>query len=214
MYYAFAIIKLRKIGDYGWTNILSYVKEQKVIFRLLSSITTIRGSKGSFEIKRHFTCQSADVVYAVFCSLCSDSVLFLYMGETYRSLAKRVDEHFRSARLGYRNPVGEHFQRPGHCAYHLSICCVWQNSSESARRKFTEMHFAHKLGTFRPFGMNIRSWKMWLKACWLCVGGVPFVICVLPISFPCASVSCLVDYRDVFLYLTKLIAVLRIHLYL
>ena len=123
----------------------------------VSSATSIRGSKGSFEIKRHFTCQSADVVYAVICSLCSDSVLMMYVGETFRSLAARGEEHLRAARLGYNTQVGEHFQRPGHCADHFTICCVWQNSGESARRKFTEMHLAHRLGTFRPSGMNIRS---------------------------------------------------------
>ena len=123
----------------------------------VSSATSIRGPKGSFEIKRHFTCQSADVVYAVICSLCSDSVLMMYVGETFRTLAARGEEHLRAARLGYNTQVGEHFQRPGHCADHFTICCVWQNSGESARRKFTEMHLAHRLGTFRPSGMNIRS---------------------------------------------------------
>ena len=123
----------------------------------VSPITDIRGPKGSFKIKRHFTCQSTDVVYLVMCSLCSDSVFFMYTGETYRTLEARGKEHVSSARLGSRNPIGEHFQRPGHCADHLSICVVWQNSGDSARRRFTEMHFAHKLGTFRPLGMNIRS---------------------------------------------------------
>ena len=123
----------------------------------VSSATNIRGPKGSFKITRHFTCQSADVVYAVMCTLCSDSVPMLYVGETFRSLAVRGEEHLRAARLGYRTQVGEHFQRPEHCADHIAIFCVWQNSGEGARRKFTEMHFAHKLGTFRPSGMNIRS---------------------------------------------------------
>ena len=123
----------------------------------VSSATTIRGPKGSFVIKRHFTCQSTDVVYAVICSKCSDSVLMMYVGETFRSLSARGEEHLRAARLGYHTQVGEHFQRPGHCADHFTICCVWQNSGESARRKFTEMHFAHKFGSFRPSGMNIRS---------------------------------------------------------
>ena len=81
----------------------------------------------------------------------------MYVGETYRSFAERGEEHLRSARLGYDNPVGEHFQQPGHCADHFTICCVWQNSGEGVRRKFTEMHLAHRLGTFRPSGMNIRS---------------------------------------------------------
>ena len=124
---------------------------------IVSSATFIRGPKGNFTVRRRFTCQSVDVVYAVICSLCSDATLMMYVGETYRSLADRGDEHLRSARLGYKNPVGEHFQQPGHCSAHLSICAVWQCADARLRRKFAEMRLAHKLGTFRPFGMNIRS---------------------------------------------------------
>ena len=125
--------------------------------RHVSSATTIRGPKGNFTVRRRFTCQSADVVYAVICSLCSDATLMMYVGETFRSLAVRGEEHLRAARLGYNTQVGEHFQRPGHCPDHFSILVLWQNSDARMRRRFAEMHFAHKLGTFRPSGMNIRS---------------------------------------------------------
>ena len=125
--------------------------------RWVSPITNIRGPKSEFTVRRHFNCQSADVIYAVICSLCSDRTLFMYVGETYRTLAKRGKEHESSARLGYNNPVGKHFQQPGHCADHFSIIGLWHSPHDAARRKFTEMHFAHKLGTFAPYGMNIRS---------------------------------------------------------
>ena len=96
-------------------------------------------------------------MYAIIYSLCSNRALFMYVGETYRTLAARGVEHERSARLGYNNQVGNHFQQPGHCADHFSICGLWHNADGSARRKFMAMHFAHKLGTFVPYGMNIRS---------------------------------------------------------
>ena len=127
------------------------------VCRHVSSITSIKGPKGEFTVSRHFTCQSTDVIYVVICTLCSDRAFFMYTGETYRTLSERGEEHVRSARLGYNNQVGNHFQQPGHCPDHLLICVVWQNAGGTARRKFTEMHFAHKLGTFRPLGMNIRS---------------------------------------------------------
>ena len=123
----------------------------------VSSITNIRGPKGEFTVRRHFTCQSTNVIYAVICRLCSDRALFMYVGETYRTLAARSDEHLRSARLGYDNQVGNHFQLPGHCANDVLICCIWRNAGGTARRKFTETTFSHRLGTFHPLGMNIRS---------------------------------------------------------
>ena len=123
----------------------------------VSSATVIRGPKDNFTVRRRFNCQSADVVYAVICSLCSDATLMMYVGETFRSLAVRGEEHLRAARLGYNTQVGEHFQQPGHGPDNFSICVLWQNADARMRRRFAEMHFAHKLGTFRPSGMNIRS---------------------------------------------------------
>ena len=127
------------------------------ICRYVNPTTTIKGPKGTFTVRRHFTCQSTDVIYSVICSLCSNIVLVMYVGETYRTLAERGEEHLRAARLGYNTQVGEHFQRPGHCADHFTICAIWQNTKGRTRRKFTEMYFAHKLGTFCPTGLNIRS---------------------------------------------------------
>ena len=125
--------------------------------RYISPITDIKGPKGRFTVKRHFTCQSSNVIYAVICRQCSDRTHFLYMGESYRTMASRGDEHERAARLGYNTPVGNHFQQPGHCSDDFSIFCVWQNTDGVAKRKFTEMYFAHMLGTFSPSGMNIRT---------------------------------------------------------
>ena len=133
------------------------------VCRHVSPITSIRGPKGAFTVRRHFTCQSTDVVYAVICSLCSDTTLMLYVGETFRTLATRGEEHLRAARLGYNTQVGNHFQQPGHCADHFSICCIWQNADGTARRKFTEMSLAHKLGTFTPSGMNISVHNGWIQ---------------------------------------------------
>ena len=119
--------------------------------------TTIRGPKSVFTIHRSFNCQSTDVIYAVICSLCSDTTMMLYVGESYRSLSVRGEEHLRAARLGYDTQVGRHFQRPGHSADHFSICAVWQCAGGRSLRKFREIHMANLLGTFVPFGMNIRS---------------------------------------------------------
>ena len=64
--------------------------------------------------------------------------MMLYVGETYRVLADRGAEHLRSARLGYDDPIGNHFQ--GHDPKDLSICAVWQNTGDSTERKFREIH--------------------------------------------------------------------------
>lgn len=81
--------------------------------------------------------------------------MMLYVGESNRALADRGAEHLRSARLGYDDPIGNHFH--GHDPKDLSICAVWQNAGYSTEREFREIHLAHLLGSFSPSGLNVRS---------------------------------------------------------
>ena len=56
--------------------------------------TSIRGPKGQMYIKRTFTCQSDNLVYAITCQLCK----MIYFGETSRSLVVRFAEHLADIR--------------------------------------------------------------------------------------------------------------------
>ena len=95
------------------------------ICEYVNQTTDILGHKGRFRIGRRFTCQSSNIIYAVICLKFSEQsrTMMLYVGETYRTLAVRGEEHLRAATLGYKTQVGEHFQQPGHCPdTHLFIC--------------------------------------------------------------------------------------------
>ena len=119
------------------------------------SATSFRGPRWNFAVNLGFACESENVIYVIICSACSSPSLMLYIGELGRTLAMRADEHLRSARLGYENPVGQHFPSHGNDA--LSICGIWKCKRGVEFRRFKEMEIAQSLGTFHPTGMNIRS---------------------------------------------------------
>ena len=62
--------------------------------QFITPLTDIRGPKGTFTIRDHFTCTSENLVYCLSCRRCSH----LYIGETGRSLRSRIGEHLRSIR--------------------------------------------------------------------------------------------------------------------
>ena len=100
----------------------------------INTATTIAGPTGRFTVKSSLCCKSSDIVYVLTCTLCSQ----LYIGETCRSLAERFSEHLRSMKLGYSNPVGQHFAGPYHSFSHARISAVWQNPRDRAYRKHME----------------------------------------------------------------------------
>ena len=61
-------------------------------------------------IKRTFTCQSDNLVYAITCQLCK----MIYVGETARSLVVRFAEHLADIRYNHSKPVAQHFDSVGH----------------------------------------------------------------------------------------------------
>eukprot|EP00745_Piridium_sociabile_P023737 TRINITY_DN3707_c0_g1_i1.p1 TRINITY_DN3707_c0_g1~~TRINITY_DN3707_c0_g1_i1.p1 ORF type:complete len:909 (-),score=150.62 TRINITY_DN3707_c0_g1_i1:630-3356(-) len=114
----------------------------------------LRGPSGrSFTIRSTFTCQSTNLVYVISCNLCHK----LYCGETYRSLDDRFKEHLQSVNLQKDNPVGNHFNSPGHNIHHIRVCAVHQNYTGSLHRKFLESSLISRLGTMAPLGINIRE---------------------------------------------------------
>ncbi|KAL8604303.1 hypothetical protein ACOMHN_023673 [Nucella lapillus] len=81
----------------------------------------------------------------------------MYVGETCRSLAERFSEHLRSMKLGYSNPVGQHFASSYHSFSHANIAAVWQNPRDRVYRKHMESRIISRLGTTQPAGMNVRN---------------------------------------------------------
>ncbi|XP_070182905.1 uncharacterized protein [Littorina saxatilis] len=121
---------------------------------LNTTTTTFNGPSGnSFTIRSSFTCQSTNVVYIITCSQCNK----MYVGETYRTLAERLEEHVRAVRCQTDTPVGNHFNSNFHHLQHMSIAAVWQNHSDVVHRKFLETNLIMRLGTTKPLGLNIRE---------------------------------------------------------
>ncbi|KAL8592688.1 hypothetical protein ACOMHN_037628 [Nucella lapillus] len=118
----------------------------------IDASTTLGGPTGTFTVRSSLSCQSRDIVYILTCTLCSK----LYVGETCRSLAERFSEHLRSMKLGYSNPVGQHFASPYHSFSHAKIAAVWQNPRDRVYRKHMESRIISRLGTTQPAGMNVR----------------------------------------------------------
>ena len=81
----------------------------------------LSGSKRSIKITDHFTCNSANVMYCLTCTLCKK----LYIGETGSPLGDRFQEHLRDVEKDDENPskpVARHFNLPNHSKQHMAVC--------------------------------------------------------------------------------------------
>ena len=116
--------------------------------------TILTGPSGkTFEIRSAFTCVSSNLVYIIVCSLCKK----MYCGETYRTLNERFKEHLQSVYQQKDNPVGNHFNSPGHNVHHMKVCAAHQNYTDWVHRKFLESSLISRLGTIAPCGLNVRE---------------------------------------------------------
>ena len=78
-------------------------------------------------IKRTFTCQSDNLVYAITCQLYK----MIYVGETARSLVVRFAEHLADIRHNRSKPVAQHFNSAGHTPWDLGCYNTSWNHSGS-----------------------------------------------------------------------------------
>ena len=125
-------------------------KQHCISCPFLSNTHKIVGPKGTFSVRSHFTCQSTDLVYILRCLLCNQ----LYVGETYRTLHDRFEEHHRDIRLSHSTPVARHFNSKDHKLTHLSVTALWQNHTDPLQRKWMEDFLIVRLGTLAPLGIN------------------------------------------------------------
>ncbi|KAK7087139.1 hypothetical protein V1264_021228 [Littorina saxatilis] len=118
----------------------------------LSAATHVQGPKGSFTVRRSFTCQNTNVIYALRCGACA----MLYIGETYRTFETRLGEHLADiAHHRTDRPVAAHFCADGHSAANVQALCLWQGTGDDFERKRRESNLISRLGTLRPDGINI-----------------------------------------------------------
>ncbi|XP_059827357.1 divergent protein kinase domain 1C isoform X2 [Hypanus sabinus] len=116
-----------------------------------SPLTTIPGPRQSFQVRQHFTCESAGVVYCILCSRCG----LLYIGETRCRLGDRFVKHLRSVCHNRQDlPVATHFNSASHSHLDMSIHGLLYCHDE-AKLRMEEQHLIYRLGSLQPGGMNI-----------------------------------------------------------
>ena len=90
------------------------------------------------------------------CSKCQKH----YVGETSRALRKRMYEHKSSAQKdGQITPVSRHFKSDGHSHKHMQFtvlewCTPKFESSNTSRRRCTELSWIFRLHSLAPIGIN------------------------------------------------------------
>ena len=114
----------------------------------------------SRETKKNIVCSSSNVIYCIECKCCGKR----YVGETKRTLQKRITEHIKDIehkRYG-KSEVAYHFNKPGHKqdkdmkVYILEFIYEHPDSKRAnTLRKTIEWKWIQRLKSIIPHGMNI-----------------------------------------------------------
>ena len=116
----------------------------------------IIGPKGSFTIRRRFSCRTRNAIYALHCKKCGQ----IYVGETGRTLLERFRDHRRDVEKHdtipphLRKPVQAHFGAPDHCLEDMCISILYCVPDEATRKQH-EQRMILRLGTWLGHGMNV-----------------------------------------------------------
>ena len=113
--------------------------------------------------KHNVTCNSTNVIYCIECVKCSKR----YVGQTKRSIKKRIGEHLSSIKKQKDNAVGDHFNRcsckPDKKDLKIHILdFIFQHPKSdraSQLRNTIEYNWIHRLKTVAPAGMNLKDCK-------------------------------------------------------
>ena len=104
------------------------------------------GLKRSIKITNQFTCNSANAIYRITCTLWEK----FYIGETGRRRGDRFREHFRDVEKDDKNktkPVARHFNLPNHSKQHLKVCDLFLHQGSTESRKTLEQKFIFQIRT-------------------------------------------------------------------
>jgi len=107
-----------------------------------------------FEVRKHFTCRSTNLVYLIHCTRCK----LMYIGETGRTLNDRISEHISDIRYNRDKSVARHFNQSCHSLLNLRVRGLWLMKTDNVKlRKETESYFIERLATRSPHGINEKS---------------------------------------------------------
>jgi len=96
-------------------------------------------------------CNSFNVIYLITCL----KYKLQYVGETYRKLKDRLNDHKSNIRTNKETAIGIHFRSALHNIKHLQIQPILQINTEShTDRLQQEKYWMDILKTFYPNGLN------------------------------------------------------------
>ena len=129
----------------SWCNACPFIKEGKNI--------KMKNRK-PWNINKKVNCNSMNIVYVIECDKCEEK----YVGETKRTLRKRLAEH-RGYVLNKQLDIatGAHYNSPGHSVANMKISVIEQVKQQSdLYRKEREEYFIRKIDTYHN-GLNRKT---------------------------------------------------------
>ena len=127
--------------------------------RMYQEADKVQGPRGTCTYDRTVGCKSSNVIYGVWCKLCS---CVCYVGETGGTLYTRLSNHLstiRTDRSSAQYPVAMHFNSPGHSIDDVMIVGlerVW--SRDVIYRRIREARWIDMLGTSQLHGgLNVKT---------------------------------------------------------
>ena len=123
-----------------------YIKEDNLI--------KINGKE--WKLKKHFDCNTYNVVYAIICS--KENCHKAYIGESKRMLFARIADHRGYVSRGDTSKAtGAHFSLPGHSLADLRVTIIENTRGKSALyRKEREHYFIRYFDTYHK-GINLQK---------------------------------------------------------
>ena len=118
-----------------------YIKEEK----------ELKCGETNWKLSKSLNCKDKNVIYMIECNKCYSK----YIGETERELKDRLSDHKTYIRSEKSNqPVGEHFNLPGHSIDNLTVIILEKvKVNDELYRKEREKYLIRKFDTFHN-GMN------------------------------------------------------------
>ena len=107
------------------------------------------------KIQKDANCQTTHAIYGIHCEKCEK---IAYVGETERTIAKRIKEHLADVRHKREKAVSIHFNSQDHDITDFNLIII-EKCKENSKfdRKAREVHWIETLNTVTPSGLNKKS---------------------------------------------------------
>ena len=106
----------------------------------------------TFTIRHRMTCETANIIYLLYCSKCKESQ---YVGETKNTLKQRFYLHRSNINKNTGTLVCQHFNQADHSLDDMKCIPIEKvHSVVHSRRLAREAFWIQKLKTLSPYGLN------------------------------------------------------------